>query len=44
VGHQVYELEPQQPAAAFAAQNVEVKGVLINHIIRISSIRPIGAE
>ena len=42
VGHQVYEVEPQRQAAAFAAQNVEVKGVISNHIIHISSIKPIA--
>jgi hypothetical protein len=40
VGHQVYELEPQRKAAAFAAQNVEVKGVMNNHTIHITSIKP----
>lgn len=39
-GNQVYVLEPQQQAAPFAAQNVEVRGTMRNGTIQIQSIKP----
>ena len=43
-GNRVYVLEPQQKAASFAAQNVEVTGTLRKGVIRLVSIRAVPAE
>jgi hypothetical protein len=40
-GKQVYVLEPQAKAAKFAAENVEVKGTIVENTIHITSIRPL---
>lgn len=42
-GKQVYVLEPQEQAAKFAAENVEVKGTMAANTIHITSIRPLAA-
>lgn len=41
VGHHVYELEPQNKAARYAASNVSVTGTLEGETIHIASIKPI---
>lgn len=41
-GNHVYVLEPQQQAAPFAAQNVQVTGIKRNDTIRISSIKTVA--
>jgi hypothetical protein len=41
-GNHVYELEPQEKAAKFAAENVRVTGELVKNTIRIQSIAPIA--
>lgn len=41
-GNHVYVLEPQQQAASFAAQNVEVTGTMHNDTIHITSIKAVG--
>ncbi len=41
-GNQVYVLEPQNRAAAFAADDVEVQGLLHGDTIKIQSIRKIA--
>jgi hypothetical protein len=40
-GNHVYVLEPQQQAASFAAQNVEVRGTMRNDTIHILSIKAV---
>ena len=37
-GNHVYELEPQEQAAKFAAENVRVTGEITNDVIHIRSI------
>lgn len=41
-GNRVYVLEPQQEAASFAAQNVEVRGAMRNGTIYITSIKAVA--
>ncbi|MBV8866641.1 MAG: hypothetical protein JO210_14700 [Acidobacteriaceae bacterium] len=41
-GNHVYVLEPQQQAAPFAAQNVEVRGTMRSNIIFVNSIKPVA--
>jgi hypothetical protein len=40
VGHHVYELEPQDKAAQYAAKDVSVTGTLDGETIHIDSIKP----
>lgn len=40
VEHHVYELEPQEKAARFAARDVTVKGTLNGETIHIDSVTP----
>jgi hypothetical protein len=40
-GNHVYELEPQEQAAKFAAENVQVTGEIANNVIHIRSISPV---
>jgi hypothetical protein len=40
-GKRVYLLEPQEQVAAFAAQNVEVKGTIVSGTIHVTSIKAV---
>jgi hypothetical protein len=43
-GNRVFLLEPQDEAAKFVAENVEVHGTMANGVIRIKSIKVAAKE
>jgi hypothetical protein len=43
-GNRIYVLDPQKQVAAFAAQNVEVKGAIVNDTIHVTSIKPVAPQ